>query len=806
MSRPWTASIVWLAFPCLLEAAALKPARVEQFFISPDQPAVLRWQVESGALGDAVPYTVRDYAGKATGSGRAVRSGGNTLEATLRLPQGLYEIEIPAGKERFGILSLPAWQGQPEAFFAIDGALSWLVRDDAVREGLVKAAHRMGISMIRERLRWGAVSAAAGQWRWDADQRYDTLRQTCLKHRVEVLEMAHDGPPWLGQVGVYPQDLVGAARSWGEIAKRWRPTWGALEVWNEPDIHFGGNLPADQYVPLVKAIAYGLADARVDVPLVGGVMAHANRDFLDTAARNRLLESIDAFSFHNYGPAMRMESAIAEYRAWLDNTALGTWPLWITECGRPWQTGPERPPVDQDAASALDITAKGIEARACGIARYFPFVYPDYVEGKYNFGMVDKRATPLRSIAAYAQAIRALAGRAYLGDLGHGDPGLARARVFGDDRQTVAVLYTGKVEPAAKVRLGLAVLRVEGIDGRSLAPAPDGSLPVPDGLAYAWLERDRLGERLLTNTSARKLLRASRTEPTKPRRPGPLVLRYQYDAKLLRPTSEGYHFRASQAGKTPLVVRAFNLSEIPVQAALRLACDPPALSVGDGAAQSIRVPARSSADVRWEIGLSDAFERQDRVRVEVLLGPTASKSSRELSVVFFGEPTLIGMLGRSAHWVRLPIQDRARWTPSAPPRAEMSMESTPEASWLLKVKFAEGDRWVYPQFKLPQQTVLQAKGGLVIRARCPGSADVRVLLLEGDADVVYTSPKPLFTADGQWHVRTVRFRDFVLSPFNAPDPNGRLDLDRVRRISVGLSSQSAQNTLEVSDVCVVDER
>lgn len=48
-------------------------------------------------------------------------------------------------------------------------------------------------------------------------------------------------------------------------------------------------------------------------------------------------------------------------------------PLWLTESGRPWKQGPDRPPIDQDQTSALDITMKGIESQACGIARYFPF-------------------------------------------------------------------------------------------------------------------------------------------------------------------------------------------------------------------------------------------------------------------------------------------------------------------------------------------------------------------------------------------------------------------------------------------------
>jgi hypothetical protein len=40
----------------------------------------------------------------------------------------------------------------------------------------------------------------------------------------------------------------------------------------------------------------------------------------------------------------------------------------------------------------------------------------------------------------------------------------------------------------------------------------------------------------------------------------------------------------------------------------------------------------------------------------------------------------------------------------------------------------------------------------------------------------------------------------VLSGANAPDDNGRLDLPQVRRISLGLNSDAAENRLEISEV------
>ncbi len=78
-------------------------------------------------------------------------------ETTLRRDQGFVEIELPASRQRFVMVCLPAWSGEPDLFFPMDGALSWLVTDAPSREMLIRVARRCGIAMVRERLSWAAV-------------------------------------------------------------------------------------------------------------------------------------------------------------------------------------------------------------------------------------------------------------------------------------------------------------------------------------------------------------------------------------------------------------------------------------------------------------------------------------------------------------------------------------------------------------------------------------------------------------------------------------------------------------------------
>lgn len=610
-------SVAWIVCIQSAGAATLRPLDVATFFVAPDEPAVLQWKVESGRLDGPIEYAIRDYWDKTVDSGRAKIADDGTLEVAVELPQGFYDVELPDTKQRFGVVSLPPYAGRKDPFFCIDSALSWLQRSNRIRDGLIRGLKRCGVAMSRERLNWGDISRMKDGWNWEGSVDNETVRKLHQKRGVEVLEMFHGATSWSGRVGKYPEDLIGTARAWGQIARRWQPTWGAMEVWNEPDIHFGDHLPADQYVPLVRAIAYGFSRQQIDTPVIGGVFAIYNRTFLDNAAENGMLDCVDAVSFHTYNRAPQMVELVSNYRSWLQAHGRPAMPLWITECGRPWKRGPGRPPVDQDAESALDITMKAVEARAAGVARHFPFVYPFYEEREWNFGMMGRRATPLRSMAAYAQMIRRLAHTRYLGDLKCDDDSIQRARLFGDDSQTIAVLYTGRVDRRAKVKPGPAVLRAEGIDGRPLTVEQDLTVPAGDGLVYAWLDRERLGDRLETDTAAMRLWEISRQPP--PKRPAlsPIVMRLEIQPDLLSPKSDGYHLSAKAADKLPLRVRVFNLSDRPRQLALKLEfSSKPARVIGERT-RPVKVPAEAFADVSWQAELSGAFAGPKRFRATV---------------------------------------------------------------------------------------------------------------------------------------------------------------------------------------------
>ncbi len=444
---------------------------------------------------------------------------------------------------------------------------------------------------------------------------------------------------------------------------------------------------------------------------------------------------------------------------------------------------------------------KGIESQACGIARYFPFVYPFFEENTSNFGMLDRQATPLRSLASYAQLIRVLARHRYLGDLRHSAPALLRARLFGDGKEVLAVLYTGRTDASAAVALGLSVERIEGIDGRRLPMGADGSIPIPDGLSYAWINRAALSSRLIADTAASRM-RPSSAGVEARGAPAPIVLRLQLDDSHFHPSSRGYLVKDVPVGKVRLGFDIWNLADRDDSLELGLSLDTAGKSTSEPV-RSVNVGPRSSESVEWTVDLGALIASTGQVTAHVVAGNKAGLRD-QLSVDLTGEANLAQTLAHTRLTVPLHIADRSRWTANMSPPGTMEIDSSGESAWRLRVKQERGgDHWVYPFFKLPPQVRLEKAGGLILRARCARPAMVRVFLWEGDKDVGYLTPDSIIPADGKWHVGRVQFRDLMPSTANSPDSNGRLDLESVRRISLGMNHAFNENVLEVSDLYVV---
>lgn len=734
---------------------------------------------------------VRDYAGREVEAKVALSPDRRrVLGFTPALSRGFYEIVLAAdGSDATGFIvhgaSAPS---ASDPFFAIDSAISWLTKP-AERAELINGLPSLGIGLSRERLSWNAIHPAADRREWETPRVYDTTRRHYAASNVKILEMFHDAPKWLGaaQGGRFPDDLIGAAASWREIAARWHDTWSALEVWNEPDIIFGGNQPADQYLPLVKTIRHTMRSAGIELPILGGAIAYLNRDYLEVAARNGLLDESEAFSFHYYGDPLGMEKHIAEIRTWLRAHGAEGKALWLTECGNRWMgDAAARPSLSDQSSTALAFGMNTVEAKACGIEAFFPFVYVRYNEGPKNFGMLDASGAPLRSMAAYAQALRALSGASYVGDIAASEiPSARRIRVFErGDEDAVVVVYTGDTKPEGALVVPFAVVEARGIDGRALVVGADSRIPCVDGMAYLRVRRGDIADRLNRDTEAARLSRVRLQAPSLPE-VAHIVLQPVIDIAKVTASSRGYYL-PEQLDSLDLELRVNNFSTRPAKVTLR---------PDHGAAIDLEVPATARTKHALKIQVADLSASADGVAYYTVKAE-AEDGGRVSSVVlpFILPQGLQKHLQGAAYQFNLPIAELHRWRMNNAAAKARFIPRGAEVAWGLEVKFSqEAERWAYPPFTLPQEVDLDRVQGVLLRARAQPGAAVRLMTWSGKDEPRHTN-FPVIPADGQWHVAYVPFTSFMNA--EAGKPVGHA----LRQISVGFNSKEASALLEVSDL------
>ncbi len=586
-------------------------------YLTPGQPATLTWKSDLPARScpaAALHYEVLDYQGGRVQEGQAAadtgeapgEGAGQMATTTLTLPAGYFELVFPkAGGQSFGVVCLPAHTGGRDPFFCMDAAFGCFPQgsNKELRNRYYAVMARCGIGVLRERFFGWSLKGVedTGHITWKPEQ--TALRGEVRAHGLQTLEnftVAEQKKP-----NPYPLDLLKVAGVWPDFVGGTGGAAVGIEIWNEPDIFASGMVPGDLYTALQRAIAYANDRLTPRAAICGGVFNHVKKPVFDTYALNGFFANADVFAYHDYYlEPEKCEWLIGQYRAWAAAGDAPAIPFWMTEAGSGWTRGPTRPPLNESAKSALDIAFKAVECRACGNRRHFPFLLGYYDEGKVNWGMHAKDETPLRSIAAYAACVRALSNKRYLGDWK--DAPVFRARVFAadNDPEAVVVLSSGKVAPGATIRLPAPATRVEGADGRALAPGQNGEVPLPDGVGYAYLPLSAVKPWLNPDTEAMKLTRqaagAFQRAPS-----SPLVLQPVLNPDAAGSSPKGYSPR--NPADVTMTARLCNLSdqEQPYELVLQA---PPGVTAIDGSAkQSGTIAPRSAKPLLWRLNLEAAM-------------------------------------------------------------------------------------------------------------------------------------------------------------------------------------------------------
>ncbi|MDR1284318.1 MAG: hypothetical protein LBK99_26425 [Opitutaceae bacterium] len=830
------------AFPvvilcCLSLRAQFKPVDTEDFLVTPDTPSTLRWRMGNTAANKTLSYSITDYEGNPVTFLKYAPAvvKGDTVEATLALPQGYYELTFDANPaQTCGIVSIPAFERtRLDPFFCIDSALSWLERSGDRRRSLIRMMRRSGIALSRERFSWQRISPSRGKWNWEgaAQRQYDRLRETYAREGVPLLDMFHDAPLWMERPGSYPVELLTATDDLATIARRWGDNWNALELWNETDsAAFAGNRAMDQYAPFVHAAAWTWTRNQFRSRLGGAVFAGFYQHIADNAARNGIFQSSDFISFHIYGPADSIGETMKKFRFWAASAGRPHVPLWVTETGSPWTDGTDRASLHEDQSSALNITTKVIECRAYGIVRLFPFVMPCYRETGKNYGMVGKDGTALRSFAAYAWSITALANKDYLGDLIFPSGSAVKlSRLFGapGSDEIVAVLYTGKPASAeASVTLHdnipLSAIRdIRGLDGRRLTASSSRAIPVPDGLTWLTFDRAALQQSGAINarTPAMSFYELARKPDPGRLPPSPVVLQFVPDPSRIMQASEMSVINLGAITDVPLDFRAVNLDPDHAQTiTMRLHMGPRGRADTPlGEPQTLTLAPRSQQAVNWRVNLGDALRDTPvmTIRATATRDPASPAAATTrippLSVDFLAEKTLAQLLELYGKKVRLPVTDLSLWNKNyinEGKDGEIEITAKGKEFVRLDVRFGkdgtEWDYWVYPRFNFPKGTDIKGAEGMIIRARATHPSAIRAFVWKSSESGYFTR-NPVIPADGEWHTCFIPFASMPWQFNSKPDPDGSLvdHLQHVQQIAIGMNMQLRVNTLDVSDVIIV---
>jgi len=593
------------------------------FWPSPGKDKILTLAVTTIPDDRQISFIYADYHGVKISEGKLmVTAGQQSIRVPLPPGKGYYELNIPELELTAGVMELAPQRGEPDPFFAIMSGFSCFsnFNDNDVVDSYLKVLRLSGIGWTRDFIPWTRLEREQGKPTWQKILycNGENIRRLSAANRINIMDYFQEAPPWSGSVDSatekypYPRNLPATAVSWTKIMQHWNHD-SALEVWNEPDIGLGAGLPGDHLSAVQKTLSYAFKKNNIPLELVGGVFTGTCIDpgFINIYLDNGLLDSSDVFSFHNYNVPDRLPSLVAKFRFLFRNSPKQEIPLWMTECGKPWPSGTPRAKLKDDQNSAFGIVMKAVEAKACGVAKYFAFIYCYYDEGLNNFGMIDKNHTPMRSMAAYAYCAQALSHKQYVGDL----KGVKcyYAKVFSDGKDAVIVLAA--LTPKATVTLpkNLQFSRVEGADGRTLS-APDHTLQLNNEPVYVYCRHDAVKPLLNTNTISMKLLRPAMAYQAPPRQALPVV--FQSDINLHEYPYTIYGYLIDSPEQTHLAVKINNLSD-------QLLTVKPAVSVTPDARITglpetpIEIPPQSFVRLAFKADIRNALKQQKVVKVKV---------------------------------------------------------------------------------------------------------------------------------------------------------------------------------------------
>ena len=417
-------------------AAAVTASAPGAAFLQGEQLA-FRWTQPELSPGK---WQLRDWRDRIIRQGDWPENGRKKL-LLAPLPNGYYKLELSggAGSRGFAVVPDPAGrENNPEQFFAMDSAQSWLARPDAGNprqpdkpfEVVSETARRAGLRMVRERLNWAEVEAVPGKYDW---LQYQTNADLLAERGIQILGMYHHAPEWVRRKqGKLPVDLAATCRFAQKAAEHFRGKMTVWEFWNEQDIGFSLEAAWD-YAAALKAASLGFKSADPKLPVaIGGYALTPLLPYADVVMENGAGEYFDIFNVHTYRPICEFPEALHSVRDHLKRHNIADRPVWFTENGSNMEgagragsyiPGLKAHSPEQELLIAEYLPKMMVTMQSLGAARNFFFVLPPYNEtgGNKDWGLMRRDFTVKPGYAAFATLVDQLGNAAPEGEVRLGD-------------------------------------------------------------------------------------------------------------------------------------------------------------------------------------------------------------------------------------------------------------------------------------------------------------------------------------------------------------------------------------------------
>ena len=421
--------------PSLYVEAA--PSRVDALY---EQGQAAAYHVGVTGYGDdAAPITlklcVKDYEGTTIHEvERSLVAGAGAAEVDIALPAsldaGYYLVEIEAGADglasarierSFGVMGALDFEPQADHPISLDAGMSWPTTREGsrVEESMdqrrlrtkCEACYRMGLRSLRDRLSWGQVNPAPGEFDWG---KYAVAADAQSEAGLTVYTVFHDVPEWAAMEACGgktrgnlppsdPRDSYAFAKQLAEdLGDRVR----FFELWNEPDVQFFGGYVWD-YASVIKAAYLG---AKAGDPTLGVLWGSrcVRSEFWRKALENGCGPYWDIFNQHSYNaPETQWEFHEQDREMMASVGPLR--PIWMTEMGRRCEPSPD----GSYKGGEREQVSYLLRAHACGFAsgieRFHYFYLQEFLEyGISLWGLMREDLSPRPAFMALGTLIRQL--------------------------------------------------------------------------------------------------------------------------------------------------------------------------------------------------------------------------------------------------------------------------------------------------------------------------------------------------------------------------------------------------------------